>query len=140
MHGDGNDVDAEFEELIAREFGEHVTAPGRPGPDEPVRRPTPTRPTSAASHPVEEVVPPSDDRTLGADPMVRCHTVTRMGVVLVVAALTTYLLVIGGVQLARVTVVVATGLGLLGAGMLVWRGLTRGNRDDHGPWGNDARL
>lgn len=32
MEHDGNDVDAAFEALIAREFGEVVTAPGRPRP------------------------------------------------------------------------------------------------------------
>lgn len=33
MEHDGNDVDAAFEALIAREFGEVVTAPGRPRPN-----------------------------------------------------------------------------------------------------------
>ena len=42
MEHDGNDVDAAFEALIAREFGEVVTAPGRPRPNGlPAARATP---------------------------------------------------------------------------------------------------
>ena len=135
MEHDGNDVDAAFEALIAREFGEVVTAPGRPRPhDPPARR--------APAHVPEE--PPRDadevDEPMPIEPATPPSPATKVGLVLVAICIVAVLLSMGGVNVPQTMLILAITSGGAGVSLLVWRTATRRDRDDEGPWGNHSRL
>lgn len=136
MEHDGNDVDAAFEALIAREFGEVVTAPGRPRPNGlPAQR--------APAHIPQE--PPRDademDEPLPMEPAAPPSPATKGGgLVLVAICIVAVLLDMGGVNVPQTTLILAITSGGAGISLLIWRAITRKDRDDEGPWGNHSRL
>ncbi|MSS45861.1 hypothetical protein FYJ43_07385 [Cutibacterium sp. WCA-380-WT-3A] len=135
MEHDGNDVDAAFEALIAREFGEVVTAPGRPRPhDQPVRRAPAHIPDESPSN-VDEV-----DEPLSAEPTTPPSPATRVGLVLMTICIVTVLLSMGGINVPQTALILAITSGGAGLSLLIWRAATRRDRDDEGPWGNHSRL
>lgn len=135
MEHDGNDVDAAFEALIAREFGEVVTAPGRPRPNGlPAQR--------APAHVPQE--PPRDademDEPLPMEPAAPPSPATKGGLVLVAICIVAVLLDMDGVNVPQTTLILAIASGGAGISLLIWRAITRKDRDDEGPWGNHSRL
>ena len=110
MEHDGNDVDAAFEALIAREFGEVVTAPGRPRPNGlPAQR--------APAHVPQE--PPRDademDEPLPMEPAAPPSPATKGGLVLVAICIVAVLLDMGGVNVPQTTLILAITSGGAGA-------------------------
>ncbi|WP_288782778.1 hypothetical protein [uncultured Cutibacterium sp.] len=135
MEHDGNDVDAAFEALIAREFGEVVTAPGRPRPsDIPVRR-APAHIPPAPSYDADEL-----DELPPMEPTTPPSPATKVGLVLVAICIVAVLLSIGGVDVRQTALMLAVTSGGAGISLLIWRAITRRDRDDEGPWGNHSHL
>ncbi|MGK2309412.1 hypothetical protein [Cutibacterium sp. V947] len=135
MESDDNDVDAAFEELIAREFGEVVTAPVRPRPEHrPVRRvPIPI-------HPEPTPDPDEIDEPLPVEPPSPTSAATKVGLILVAICIVTVLLSMGGINVPTTALILAITSGGAGMSLLIWRAITRRERDDDGPWGNHSRL
>ncbi|MDO4411611.1 hypothetical protein [Cutibacterium sp.] len=133
MESNDKNVDAAFEQLIAREFGEVVTAPGRPRPhDRPVGRapaPIPPEPTPD---------PDEIDEPLPLEPPSPASPATKTGLVLVAICIVTVLLTMGGINVPKTGLILAITSGGAGVGLLIWRAITR--RRDDGPWGNHSRL
>ncbi|BCQ02294.1 hypothetical protein [Cutibacterium avidum] len=135
MDSDDNDVDAAFEELIGREFGEVVTAPGRPPPhDRPTRR-------APAPIPLEPAPDPDEiDEPLPVGSPSPTNPVTKVGLILVAICIVTVLLSMGGINIPGTALILAMTSGGAGAILLIWQAITRRERDDAGPWGNHSRL
>ena len=135
MDSDDNDVDAAFEELIGREFGEVVTAPGRPPPhDRPARRAPAPIPLEPAPDPDEIDGPSPVESPSPTSP------VTKVGLILVAICIVTVLLSMGGINVPDTALILAMTSGGAGAILLIWQAITRRERDDAGPWGNHSRL
>lgn len=135
MDSDDNDVDAAFEELIGREFGEVVTAPGRPPPhDRPARRaPAPIPPAPAPD-------PDDIDEPSPVGSPSPTSPVAKVGLILVAICIVTVLLSMGGINVPGTALILAMTSGGAGAILLIWQAITRRERDGAGPWGNHSRL
>ena len=135
MDSDDNDVDAAFEELIGREFGEVVTAPGRPPPhDRPARRAPAPIPLAPAPDP-DEI-----DEPLPVGSPSPTSPVTKVGLILVAICIVTVLLSMGGINIPGTALILAMTSGGAGAILLIWQAITRRERDDAGTCGKHSRL
>ena len=65
---------------------------------------------------------------------------TKVGLVLVAICIVAVLLSIGGVDVPQTALMLAVTSGGAGISLLIWRAITRADRDDEGPWGNHSRL
>lgn len=80
------------------------------------------------------------DEPLPMEPAAPPSPTTKVGLVLVAICIVAVLLDMSGVNVPQTTLILAIASGGAGISLLIWRAITRADRDDEGPWGNHSRL